>query len=152
MIPEDNKKNLITRFKQLTDMRVLGLLAFGVIAILITWSGLKVAKTNYELEKKISQLEQRNSVEELENANLRLRNEYYKSDQYLELATRSKFNKAASGEKLYFIPKEVELSNTLRSPIKVKQEKPQKKQEQKSKYRQNFEAWMKFLFNPASDT
>jgi cell division protein FtsB len=148
MIPEDNKKTLIKYFNHLTDVRVLGLLAFGVIAVLITWSGLKVAKTNYELEKQIAQLEQRNSVEQLENDNLRLKNEYYKSQQYLELAARSKFNKAAAGEKLYLVPEEVELANTLESPQTAKKKKAQKQERAEPKYRQNIKAWTNFLFNP----
>lgn len=147
MIPEDNKTNMINRFKRLTDVRVLGLLAFGVIAMLITWSGLKVAKTNYELEKSIAQLEQRNTVEQLENDNLRLKNEYYKSDQYLELAARSKFNKAEPGERLYLIPKEVELANTLRSPREARAEKVRHAKNDKPNHQQNFDAWMDFLFS-----
>jgi cell division protein FtsB len=147
MIPQDSKNTIIRRFNQLTDVRVLGLLAFGIIAVLITWSGLKVAKTNYDLEKKISQLEQRNSVEQLENDNLRLRNEYYKSGQYLELAVRSKFNKAASGEKLYLIPREVEMTNTLESPQQARKAKEERGNKPQPKYRQNFDTWMKFLFN-----
>jgi cell division protein FtsB len=152
MIPENKNLNFITKLKQFTDVRVLSLLAFGAIAVLITWSGLKVAKTNYELEKQISQLEQRNSVEELENENLRLRNEYYKSDQYLELAARNKFNKAAPGEKLYLIPKEVELGNTLKSPIEGEKQKAERQTDQKSKYLRNFDAWMEFLFHSGSST
>jgi cell division protein FtsB len=151
MIPEDSKNTIIRRFNQLTDVRALGLLAFGVIAVLITWSGLKVAKTNYDLEKKISQLEQRNEVEQLQNDNLRLHNEYYKSDQYLELAARSKFNKAASGEKLYLIPEEVEVSNTLESPQQARKDKEERGNKPKPKYRQNLDTWMKFLFNSGSD-
>lgn len=149
MIPQDNKQSLAKLFNRLTDVRVLGLLAFGIIAVLITWSGLKTAKTNYELEKQISQLEQRNDVEQLENDNLRLKNEYYKSQQYLELAARSKFNKAAPGERLYLIPEEVELANTLESPEQVRKSKAQKKPAPKPEYQQNIEAWMEFLFSPS---
>ena len=83
-----NKNRLLEKFHALTDARALGLLAFGVVALLVTWSGIKVVQTNYELEKKISVAKQRNSIEQLENENLKLKNQYYESDQYLELAAR----------------------------------------------------------------
>ncbi len=152
MIPEDNKNAIIKHLNRLTDTRALALLAFGVIAVLITWSGLKVAKTNYELEKQISQLEQRNMVEQLENDNLQLRNEYYKSNQYLELAARSKFNKAAAGERLYLVPQEVEMANTLESPLQARKDNQQKQAKPKPKYQQNFETWMEFLFSSEQDS
>jgi cell division protein FtsB len=151
MAPQDKNTRLADNLKRFSDVRVLGLLAFGIIAVLITWSGLKTAKVNYELEKQISQLQQRNSVEKLENENLQLKNEYYKSDQYLELAARSKFNKAAVGERLYLIPKSVELVHTLESPVKAKRETTRQHAKQKSKYQENFDAWMEFLFSPGSD-
>jgi cell division protein FtsB len=147
MIPQDNKESLKKIFKHLTDVRILGLLAFGVIAVLITWSGLKTAKTNYELEKQISRLQQRNDVERLENENLKLKNEYYKSQQYLELAARSKFNKAKPGEKLYLVPEEVELSNTLESPSQARKKKARQETGDKPAYQRNVEAWTDFLFN-----
>lgn len=149
MIPEDNKKSLKKLVNHLTDVRVLGLLAFGLVAVLITWSGLKTAKTNYELEKEISRLEQRNDVEQLQNDNLKLKNAYYRSDKYLELAARAKFNKAAPGEKLYLIPEEVELSNTLKSPAQTRKAKQAKEaRKPKPKHQQNIEAWLEFLFSP----
>src|SRR5680860_422755 len=115
MTPQDKNTPLTNKLRKLTDIRVLGLLAFGVIAILITWSGLNVAKTNYELEKKISELEQENVVQDLQNENMRLKNQYYESDEYLELAARAKFNKAAPGERLYLVPEDVELEQTIKS-------------------------------------
>ncbi len=104
-----NKNDLIKKFQAITDTRVLGLLAFGVVAVLVTWSGIKVVQTNYELEKKISVNKQRNDVEQLENQNLKLKNKYYESSQYLELSARRQFGKAAPGEKLYTVPQAVAL-------------------------------------------
>ena len=140
-----NKNNLIKKFQALTDTRVLGLLAFGIVALLVTWSGIKVVQTNYELEKKISVSRQRNSVEQLENQNLKLRNKYYESSQYLELAARRQFGKAAPGEKLYTIPENVALAKTIEPapPPQTKETKDIKK----PKYQQNFDDWMEFLFN-----
>lgn len=140
-----NKNELVKKFQAVTDTRVLGLLAFGVVALLVTWSGIKVVQTNYELEKKISVNKQRNAVEELENANLKLKNKYYESDQYLELSARRQFGKAAPGEKLYTVPASVALSKTI-EPAPTPQQEAKQVEENKPKLKKNFDDWMKFLF------
>lgn len=141
----ENKNNILEKFRLLSDTRVLSLLAFGVVALLVTWSGIKVVQTNYELEKKISVSRQENAIAELENANMKLKNQYYQSNQYLELTTRRQFGKAAPGEKLYTVPESVALSKTVESQstpeIMAKQE-----DEKKPAYQRNFNAWMDFLF------
>ena len=142
---DQNKNNLLARFEKLTDSRVLGLLAFGVVALLVTWSGIKVVQTNYELEKKISVSRQKNAVSQLENENLKLKNKYYESDQYLELSARRQFGKAAPGEKLYTVPENVALSKTI-DPLPTAGQEEQK-EENKPKYQKNFDDWMSFLFS-----
>lgn len=140
-----NKNPIIEKFKLFTDTRVLSLLAFGVVALLVTWSGIKVVQTNYELEKKIAVARQENAIARLENENLKLKNQYYQSAQYLELTTRRQFGKAAPGEKLYTVPESVALSKTIEA-----QPTPGEAERQRSavkpKYQQNFEDWMQFLF------
>lgn len=138
------KNIVLEKLKSLSDVRVLMLLAFGVVALLVTWSGVKVVQTNYELDKKISVARQKNEVKRLENENQKLKNTYYQSPQYLELAARRQFGKALPGERLYVVPESVALSKTIELPqnekIAANAEKP------KSKPRANFEAWMNFLF------
>jgi cell division protein FtsB len=139
-----NKNKIIQKIKLLTDTKVLGILAFAVISLLVSWSGLQVIQKNYQLERKISADRQRNTVQQLENSNLALKNKYYESNQYLELAARRQFGKAAPGEKLYLIPDDVALAKIVDLP---KPEKTKPQPELRSKYRQNFDAWMKFLFH-----
>lgn len=129
----------------LSDTRVLGLLAFGVIALLVTWSGVKSIQTNYELQKQIAELTQQNSVKQLEKTNLELRNEYLKTDQYLELAARQKFGKAAPGETVYIVPKTVALANSVE--LKAKQDVKAEKEADKPTYQKNLEAWGDFFFS-----
>ncbi len=129
--------------KVLGDTRALGLIAFGVIALLVSWSGVKTIQTNYELQKQISEAQQQNEVKQLENTNLKLRNEYYKTDQFLELAARRQFGKAAPGETLYIVPKSVALANTI--DTSEKSEKERNKQSKKPFYEENLEAWFDFF-------
>jgi cell division protein FtsB len=140
-----NQKDIINKLKTFNDTRVFGLLAFGVVALLVTWSGIKVVQTNYELEKKISVAKQRNTVEQLENENLKLKNKYYESSQYLELSARRQFGKAAPGEKLYTVPENVALSKTIDAAPQVAGASITNVIK-KSKLHQNFSDWMNFLF------
>jgi cell division protein FtsB len=140
-----NIKTITNVFHQVTDPRVLGLLAFGAIALLVTWSGVKVVQTNYDLEKKIAVARQRNSVEQLQNENLKLRNKYFESNQYLELSARRQFGKAIAGEKLYTVPESLALSKTIEPQI-VKTAEVVAVDANKPKYQKNFDDWMSFLF------
>ncbi len=131
---------------QLRDVRVLGLAAFGVLVLLVSWSGVQVIQTNYDLQKQISKLQQQNAVQQLENTNLNLRNQYFNTDQYLELTARKQFGKAAPGESVLLVPKSVALAHTVNLPKPTSQPKDAP-ETHKPKYQQNFEAWMDFLLH-----
>ena len=131
--------------KELSDVRLIGLIMFGIVALLVAWSSLKTLQINYELQKKEAVLRQKNSNKKLENENLKLKNTYFETDEFLELTARRQFNKAAPGEELYLIPREVALEKSVEPP-KTPEEKQQEQAANKSKYRQNFEAWIAFLF------
>ncbi len=132
------------------EVRVVGLVIFTIIILLVSWSGVKVIQTNYELEKKISQLQKRNTLKKLENENLRLKNTYYESDQYLELTARRQFNKAAPGEKLFVVPTSVALSKTV-DLLSVDDanlaSNSAEVQAKKSKFQQNLEDWLVFILH-----
>jgi cell division protein FtsB len=131
--------------KSLGDVRTIGLIAFAVIALLVTWSGIKVVQTNYDLQKQISTMQQQNEVRQLQNDNMALSNEYYNTDQYLELAARRHFNKAAPGEQLLVVPKSVAMAHTSDIPL------PASTQAGDSAdgpwYEKNFNAWLNFLLH-----
>ncbi len=139
-----NKKIIVEKIRLFTDTRVLSLLAFGVVALLVTWSSIEVVQTNYELEKKISVARQENAIAQLENENLKLRNKYYESAQYLELTTRRQFGKAGPGEKLYTVPESVALAKTI--PSQATEQEAVEQANTQPKYQQNFDEWMDFLF------
>jgi cell division protein FtsB len=129
----------------LNDTKNLGLIAFGVIALLVSWSGVNSIQANYGLQKQISELSQQNTVAELENTNLKLRNEYLKTDQYLELAARRQFGKAAPGETVVNVPKKVALANTV-EPKNVAV-KVATTEESKPFYLKNLQAWVDFFLH-----
>lgn len=131
---------------RLQDVRLVGQVAFVVVVLLISWSGVKSIQTNYALQKQITGLSQRNDLQKLVNNNLQLSNDYYKSNQYLELSARQNFGLAAAGEKEIVVPKAVALSKTRDIPV------PSKLSVQAaSRERNNYEAWINFFLHRANN-
>jgi cell division protein FtsL len=134
---------------QLHDVRVVGLLTFALMILLISWSGVKAIDTNYRLQKQISQLQQQNDVAELSNNNLKLQNQYFNTNQYLELAARQNFGLAVPGETELTIPTTVAMAHTIdvKNPEDVQATQTRAKQ---PAYQRHFQAWMNFFLHRQS--
>ena len=146
MLPKTNKSDLYKKIQKFSDIRLIGLIAFGIVILLVAWSSLRVLQVNYDLQKQETALKQRNQLQKLENENLKLRNVYFESDEYLELSARRQFNKAAPGEKLYIVPSSVAMAHTVDLP-KSEQQAREEKAKNHPKYRQNLEAWKVFFMH-----
>lgn len=129
----------------LRDVRFLGLIVFGVLIILTSWSAVRIIEVNYSLQKEIAALDAKNQVRALENENLKLKNEYLNTDTYLELTAREQFGKGAKDEKLLLVPKDVALSRAPRLPDETPSvvSKPNKN----PVYIQNLKDWRDFYFH-----
>ncbi|MDB5163623.1 MAG: hypothetical protein JWS12_240 [Candidatus Saccharibacteria bacterium] len=137
------------RVSQLKDIRVFSQAVFAILVLMVSWSGVKVIQSNYELQRQISALEQQNSVQKLENDNVRLKNQYYNTDQYLELSARRQFGKAAPGETEILVPKTVAYSHTVDTASKAKVLAAASPE---SAHEKNFRAWMNFFLHRQSST
>jgi cell division protein FtsB len=139
-----NYQKMATDFVQrLNDLRFAGQVIFVVIVLLISWSGVKSIQTNYGLQKQISALKQQNDLAKLQNTNLSLQNQYYQSNQYLELSARQNFGLAAPGETEIVVPKDVALSYT----VPVPGESPEKATGQAPAYQQHVRSWIDFFLH-----
>ena len=130
--------------RRLNDVHFLGQIIFGVLVLLVSWSGLKAIQTNYNLQKQISALQQQNAVQQLADNNLKLQNEYYNTDQYLELSARQNFSLARPGETEVLVPKNVALSHTVDVPSITGSAAGAPKQ---SAYQQHIQAWLDFFLH-----
>lgn len=134
--------------KLLSDVRVIGLLAFFAVILLVAFSSVRVLQTNFELQKKENELHQVNEIKKLENENLKFRNVYFESKEYLELTARRRFNKALPGEELYVIPESVAKRYIKDTPkIKSSKEKLEQNGVEKPEYQKNLDAWRDFLLH-----
>jgi cell division protein FtsB len=137
------------RVRQFRDVRAIGLVAFLIIMLLITWSGVRAIQSNYELQKQIAQLKQSVQVQKLRNKNLQLQNQYYHSDQYLNLSARQEFGLGHPGETELLVPEKVALKHT--EPLdsgKTKHHHPGRQ----PFYQRNFQAWIDFFLHRQSGT
>lgn len=141
-ISEENLKNY---YKLLSDVRVIGLFAFLAVVLMVAYSSLKVLQTNFELQKKENELAKMTQIRKLENENLKLKNVYLNSDEYLELTARRQFNKAKPGEKLYLVPKSVAEKEIKK--ISKKQSSTREETAEQPKYQKNLEDWRDFLLH-----
>jgi cell division protein FtsB len=143
----DQIKNALTgkKAKQLADVRNIVLYIFGIVVLAIAWSGAKTVQSNYELQKKIATLQQENNVLYLQNNNTYLQNQYYKTDQYLELSARQNLGLAAPGEHVMLIPAEVAMRYVDPSLETIGASSKTSSPDNRPGYVKNLEAWRDFL-------
>lgn len=134
---QDKVLDLAGRFR---DIRFTGQVVFACIVLLISWSGVKTIQTNYELQREISALQQKNAVRELENSNIALQNDYFKTDEYLELSARRNFGLGMPGETELLVPQSVALQYAPELPAADEAPTTQKEVG-------NFQAWVNFFLN-----
>jgi cell division protein FtsB len=148
----DKIKNLLTdkKARQLFDARNIGLYIFGLVVLAIAWSGAKTVQSNYQLQKQIATLKQQNQVLWLQNDNIYLQNQYYKTDQYQELSARQNLGLAAPGEKVMLVPKNVALRYTDPS-LEPAAPAVASAADKRPAYEKNLEAWRDFLLGRKND-
>lgn len=123
-------------FKKLYSLENVILLVAVVIALSWAWGTMDTLQNNFRLQGQVNGLKEEVTQSKLEADNLALENQYYASDEYLELEARERLNKAAPGEHLLLLPK-----NTP-----VKPEVAQGNNSLSIKPTNNFQAWLNFFF------
>ena len=119
------------------DFLLIGAL---LIALGLAWNTIGAMQRNYRLQQKYDQLKAEVQLFELQNQNLKYNIAYLKTDGYLELAAREKFNKALPGETMVYLP-----NSGAASQAPVAKSTVQKKEVTPKGWRGNVQAWWKFL-------
>lgn len=110
-----------------------------LVALLVTaswaWGTVGAIQQNFALQQEVDSLAQQIAYQELENQTLQFENQYYRSNEYLELSARAHLNRAAAGEKLLVLPPNtVADASTSGQPVTPVSD------------RSNFQQWLYFLF------
>lgn len=117
--------------------------ANGVLAIALliaaswVWGTIVAIQNNFTLQQQVDSLRQANAYDELANETQQFQNQYYASNEYLELSVRQHLGKAAPGEKVLILP-----PNTVATPPA----KDQASSVTPIAQRSNFAQWEYFLF------
>jgi cell division protein FtsB len=106
-------KKLNILINKFSDIRFTGQVIFGIIVILVFWSGASAIEANYNLQQQITQLKEQNLIMKLQNNNIILQNKYYKTNQYQELSARANLGLAYPGETELIVPSSVALKYTV---------------------------------------
>ena len=136
-------KNPFRKYVSSNDL-ILGLAL--VIAAALVWNTVVAMQKNYRLQQKYNRLSAEVELQEIENQNLKYQIAYLKTDAFLELAARDKFNKAAPGETMVYLPN----SGEAQRQAVAKQEAIDKPKVQTG-WRGNLEAWGRFLSGSKSN-
>ena len=136
-------KQYMPYLRDIQDIRILGIVLFMIVVLLVSWSSIKTIDSNYRLQKQISALDQQNGIQRLSNANLELQNDYYKTDQYLELSARQNFGLARPGEVELIVPKEVALAHS----VPAEEVQPSKAAGAQPFWQHNMQAWVDFFLH-----
>lgn len=88
--------------KKVTLNHVITMVIVGVVCILV-FMIVRTLEQNYQSESYIRESNLENEIQEIENENLALQQEYFSSNEFLELSAR-RANKALPGEHLVILP------------------------------------------------
>ena len=110
------------------------------VALSWAWGSVQAMEKNYALQKEIDYKKRELQLSELQTAKLQYEQNYFKSDEYRELAVREKLGLINPGEKVLILPpNSPEASAGETKAAAVAQAVPES----------NFQAWVNFLFGGA---
>jgi cell division protein FtsB len=125
------------KYFSFNDLLLVGAL---LVALGLAWNTVSAMQRNYRLQQKHDQIQAEVELYELQNQNLKYNIAYLKTDDYLELAARDKFNKALPGEAMVYLP-----NNGAATQAPVAKSTVQKKVVTPKGWRANVQSWWKFL-------
>ena len=120
-------------------MSIENVVLFLAIVLCLVWTYQSIVSMtrNWELVERLNSEKKALELAKIEVETAELENEYYKSDEYQELAARRLLNKQLSGEHMVYMP---ENSEEAKNKHAVRQA-----QEVEREY-SNIEKWMMYLF------
>jgi cell division protein FtsB len=111
------------------------------IAASWVWGSVQAMERNYKLQKEIDYKQRELKLSQLETQKLKFEQNYYKSDEYKELAVRERLGLVLPGEKVLILPpnsSQAKAEDAAASAAAPKQVQTS-----------NFQQWMNFLFGGA---
>jgi cell division protein FtsL len=93
--------------KNITNPELIAGIVIAVTVVAVTINTSSVIMQNYTLQRDVQVAEQKVAIAQAELDTQKLRNNYFTSDAFLDIASRKQLSKGAPGEKLIIVPKSV---------------------------------------------
>lgn len=135
----------IIRHKYLTLNNIVIVIAFMIASGWI-WGSLDVMQRNYRLQKELDDKSKQLIIAQLNTANAKLEQRYYKTAEYQSLAVRQRLGLGSPGESVLILPPNSEKAKQFDLNSKFKGA------DSKATKISNFEQWMNFLFGGNSSS
>ena len=118
------------------------------IALSWTWGSIGRMQQNYELQKQVTYKTQQRELAQLEVENLQYQQNYFKTDEYKELAVRTALGYGLPGEKVLIIPED---NTKAPSPPtdSIESSSRQSSNTSTEPKASNFSQWINFFFGGA---
>jgi hypothetical protein len=104
--------------KNITNPELIAGSVIAITVVAVTINTSSVIMQNYTLERDVRVAEQKVAIAQEELETQKLKNNYFKSDAFLDIATRKQLSKGLPGEKLIIVPKSVALTYVPVSNVK----------------------------------
>lgn len=118
-----------------------------IVAFLISmgwvWGTVQTLQKNFTYQQQVDALTQNVELERLRNENLEFQQQYYKSEEFLELSARQRLGKAAPGEKLIILPDSRNIVDTVKSTADTRPATVQAS---------NLSQWVRFFFGDKAES
>ncbi len=137
----DGIKNRVRKikFRIKHDLSIENVVLFLAIFLGAIWTfqSIQAMTRNWELSERLATERKNLELLEVEVETAELENEYYKTEEYQELAARKYLDKKLPGENMVVMPENSEVAKEKHKSMAAETEE---------KSYSNFEKWMKFLF------
>ena len=104
--------HLYNRYRQYLNIQNGTIVLALLIAMGWMWGTVQTLQKNFRYQQEVDALTQNVELEQLRNQNLEYQQQYYRSDEFLELSARQRLGKANPGEKLIILPDSDSISDT----------------------------------------
>lgn len=127
------------KFRIKHDLSIENVVLVVAVFLCLVWTYQSIAamSRNWELSERLAVEKKNLELLEVEVETAELENEYYKTEEYQEIAARKYLDKKLSGEEMVVMPENSAVAKEKHKVVK---------EEVKEKEYSNFEKWMKFLF------
>ena len=117
-----------------------------IVAFLISmgwvWGTVQTLQKNFTYQQQVDALTQNVELERLRNENLKFQQQYFRSEEFLELSARQRLGKAAPGEKLIILPDSRNIVDTV---------KPSADARPATVRASNLSQWVRFFFGDKAE-